>query len=151
MAFGIEKIEIREISEQEISQVAALEKDIFSDPWSSQGIRETFEQNQARIVGAFADGRMAGYLIVYYVLDEAEIARIAVNQEYRRLGVAGELMRWLLAFLDEQGLTRILLDVRESNLAARTFYEKWNFQVDGIRKRYYQNPEESAVLMSRER
>lgn len=143
-------IAVKLIEESEIPVVAALEKVIFSDAWTEQGVRETYKQKQARIAGIYSDGVLKGYLIIYYVLDEAEIARIAVSEDARRLGLAGELMTWLLDFSKEEGLERILLDVRENNVAARAFYTKWGFQIDGIRKRFYEDPVESAILMSRE-
>ncbi|MCQ2508663.1 MAG: ribosomal protein S18-alanine N-acetyltransferase [Dorea sp.] len=142
---------VKLIDETDIPKVAELEKEIFSDAWTEGGIKESFEQKQARIAGAYVDGELKGYLIIYYVLDEAEIARIAVSEDARRLGLAGELMDWLLAFSEEHDIERILLDVRESNVAARAFYTKWGFQIDGIRKRFYTDPVESAVLMSRDR
>lgn len=144
-------IRIREIEESEIAKVFALETDVFSDAWTMNGIKETFSQKTARIAGAFEGENLCGYLIIYFILDEAEIARIAVDEHFRRMGIAGGLMEWLHEFAKEQNVTRILLDVRESNAGARAFYEKWGFTIDGIRKNFYSDPVESAVLMSKER
>ena len=91
---------------------------------------------------------MAGYLIFYYVLEEGEIARIATAHSVRRQGAASQMFWKLLDFCREQKITRIMLEVRENNEAARQFYGKCGFTKDGIRRNYYENPKENAVLMS---
>ena len=143
-------IKISLISENDIAAVAALEKEIFSDAWSEKSVRETYEQNHALIIGAWEEETFAGYVIFYYVLDEGEIARIAVSPECRRKGVAGRLFTGILKECEKKEITRILLDVRVSNEPAIAFYKKCGFTEDGIRKGFYEQPKEDAVLMSRE-
>lgn len=138
------------IREEDIVNAARLESDIFSDAWSEQAVRETFSQNQAVILGAWTEEELVGYLIFYYVLDEGEIARVAVDASCRRQGAAGKLMEELRSFCREKQIVRIMLDVRESNVPARAFYEKCGFTEDGVRKNYYEAPVENAVLMSME-
>lgn len=138
------------ICEEDIVNAARLESDIFSDAWSEQAVRETFSQNQAVILGAWTEEELVGYLIFYYVLDEGEIARVAVDASCRRQGAAGKLMEELRSFCREKQIVRIMLDVRESNVPARAFYEKCGFTEDGVRKNYYEAPVENAVLMSME-
>ena len=84
-------IKVSLISENDIAAVAALEKEIFSDAWSEKSIRETYEQSHALIIGAWEEETLTGYVIFYYVLDEGEIARIAVAPQCRRKGVAARL------------------------------------------------------------
>ena len=141
---GIRKAELADLSE-----IAALEKKIFPDAWSLKSLEETWNQKNAAIFVAKTEGKTAGYLIFYYVLDEGEIARIATAHSMRRQGAAGQMFRKLLAFCQEQKITRIMLEVRENNEAARRFYEKCGFTEDGIRRNYYENPKENAVLMSK--
>ena len=94
--------------------------------------------------------KIAGYLIIYYVLDEGEIARIDNSSFYAQdKGLPDKCSRNLVAFCEEQQITRIMLEVREGNEAARRFYEKCGFTEDGIRKNYYENPQENAILMSK--
>ena len=114
-------IEISEADFPELPEIAALEREIFPDAWS---------------------------LIFYYVLEEGEIARIATVHSVRRQGAASQMFRKLLDFCREQKITRIMLEVRENNEAARQFYGKCGFTKDGIRRNYYENPKENAVLMS---
>ena len=140
--------EIRRISENDIEAVAALEEEIFSDAWSAKSIKETHDNNNALILGAYKEGTLIGYVIFYHVLDEGEIARIAVSPSRRRQGVAEKIFAGLCDFCRENVIERILLDVRESNEAAIAFYKKAGFTEDGIRKNFYDNPKEHALLMS---
>ena len=84
---------------------------------------------------------------MYLICGEAEITNIAVAGTHRRCGIGGKLLEaaWKLT-----GAERVLLDVRESNVPARRLYEKYGFQIDGIRKGFYAKPRENAVLMSRD-
>ena len=75
-------LEIRIAKEQEIEEIARLEQEIFPDPWSLTALRDTWNQKQAQILGAWLDGQMAGYVIVYFAADESEIARIAVDKNF---------------------------------------------------------------------
>ena len=140
--------EIRRISENDIETVAALEAQIFPDPWSVKSIQDTYGNKSALILGAYQEEALIGYVIFYYVLDEGEIARIAVSPQYRRQGVADQIFAGLLGFCAEKSIERILLDVRISNEPAIAFYRKSGFVEDGIRKNFYENPKEDALLMS---
>ena len=142
----LEKICKAELSD--LQDIAALESEIFSDAWSLKSLEETWKQKNAAIFVAKTKEGMAGYLIFYYVLEEGEIARIATAHSVRRQGAASQMFRKLLDFCREQKITRIMLEVRENNEAARQFYGKCGFTKDGIRRNYYENPKENAVLMS---
>lgn len=143
-------LNVREINENDIEKIAKMEKEVFSDAWTVKGIKDTVSQSQAFVLVAEKDQNVVGYCIVYYVLDEGEIARIAVDSSSRRQGVGRKLLDHLCLVCLEKGVFRILLDVRESNLAARTFYLNYGFAEDGIRKNFYERPKEHAVLMSKE-
>lgn len=150
---------------EDLSEIADLEKEIFSDAWSEKSLRETWNQKNAEIFIANNTKkdtlipptekeevkdrcRIAGYVIFYYVLDEGEIARIAVSPDLRRCGAATQIFKSLKEFCKEKEITKIMLEVRESNESARAFYKKCGFAEDGTRKNYYENPKENAVLMS---
>lgn len=140
----------RNATEEDIEGIATLEARIFTDAWTSRSLYETFCQKQAFITVAEADGVFAGYCIIYHVLEEGEIARVAVNEELRRQGVGRGLLDYTCACCRERRIERLLLDVRESNEGARIFYKKYGFTGDGIRKNFYENPKENAILMSME-
>ena len=133
-----------------VVQTFPFEKEIFSDPWSENAIRESMEQSQTLLLSALEDGVLVGYLIVYYVLEDGEIARIAVESDFRRNGVASRLLKELAFICADNGVNKLLLDVRESNESAKAFYKKKGFVLDGVRKNYYTNPTENAILMSLE-
>lgn len=161
----MEIIEIKKDQQQYISEIAALESDIFPDPWSEKSIRDTLGNPQARIWAIISrqappcscastspehagKPQLLGYVIFYYVLDEGEIARIATSPQHRRQGVAVRLLEKMRAFSYEQNITRWLLDVRISNETAIHFYKAAGFAKDGVRKNFYANPPEDAILMS---
>ena len=139
---------IRKMRREDVVEVAELERKIFPDAWSENALLETWKQRQTMLLIALEDRKIIGYLILYFVLEDGEIARIAVADEYRRKGVAGKMLRELALLCRENGVNRLMLDVRESNEPAKAFYVRQGFEVDGIRKDYYTNPVENAVLMS---
>lgn len=141
---------VRELKVEDSAAVAEMEQQIFSDPWSEKSVMETGQQKQAVCFAAEKAGHLLGYLLAYHAADEAEIARIAVQKEARRQGAAGKLMLALENYCEEHKIQKILLDVRESNEAARSFYTENGFAEDGIRQGFYTNPSEDAVLMSRQ-
>ena len=144
------EIIVRELKVEDSAAVAEMEQQIFSDSWSEKSVLETVQQKQSVCFAAEKAGHLLGYLLAYHAADEAEIARIAVQKEARRQGAAGKLMQALEHYCEEHKMEKLLLDVRESNEAARSFYTKSGFVEDGIRQGFYVNPPEDAVLMSRQ-
>lgn len=139
----------RKMIEADKEAISILENETFSDAWTEKSICDTFHQKQAFITIAEWDGKVAGYCIVYHAMDEGEIARIAVDEKYRRQGIGRELLDYTCKCCREKQIGRLLLDVRESNQGARAFYEGYGFSKDGIRKDFYERPKENAVLMSK--
>ncbi len=139
----------RRIEEDDAADLAALEREIFPDPWTHDGIKETLRQEHTALLGIWKDGAVIGYVILYYVLDEGEIARIAVEPSCRRQGAAGYLLLQLEELCMDKGIRRLMLEVRRSNSAAISFYKKHGFIEDGVRKGYYADPCEDALLMSK--
>lgn len=142
--------EIRTEDQELIEQTAFLERQIFTDAWSCHEIRSTVKQKHTFCAAAKEEDTVLGYYLCYYVLDECEIARIAVAPPARRRGVGQQLFDHMETVCRRKQLDRILLDVRKSNISAISFYIKNGFTVDGERKFYYggSNPED-ALLMSK--
>lgn len=140
---------LQNMEEQDGEQIAQLEKEIFKDAWTQTGIEETWREPHSFIIVAKEEGEVVGYGIVYCVLDEAEIAKIAVKETKRHKGAGSRLLKEIERKCLQKNITRILLEVRESNVLARKFYVKEKFVEDGIRKNFYENPMENAVLMSK--
>ena len=128
--------------------VAEMEHQSFSDAWSEKAVLETLRQPTALCLVEEKAGRRVGYLLAYQAADEIEIARVAVVEEVKRQGVGTALMKKLQEEGTQRKAGKILLDVREKNYTAQAFYEKTGFKKDGVRKSFYTEPEEDAVLMS---
>ena len=141
---------VRRMTMEDGAAVAEMEHQLFPDAWSEKSILETLEQTNTICLIAEKAGRTAGYLLAYTAVDEAEIARIAVVKELQRQGAARALLAELESVCGSEGIKKILLDVRSGNGAARALYTSTGFKEDGIRQRFYENPVEDAVLMSRE-
>ena len=141
---------VREIQEGQLEEMAELEQVVFRDPWSLRSLEETFAQDQTLILGAWEEERLVGYLILYHVLEEGEIARIASAPGVRRKGVGSHLFSGLEERCKKKGIQRLLLEVREGNEPARCFYRRPGFREDGKRRGFYREPAEDAVLMSKD-
>ena len=142
--------EVRETVMEDAAAIAEMEHQIFSDAWSEKSVLDTMNQKNAVCLTAEKAGRIIGYVLSYTAADEAEIARIAVAEEFRRQGTARAILRELENVCSSKGVKKLLLDVRESNREDRAFYTDMGFQEDGIRRRFYENPQEDGILMSRE-
>lgn len=144
------ELKCRTLRAEDAAAVAEMEHLVFSDAWSEKSVMETIRLANTICIAAEKAGRLVGYMLVYEAAGEAEIARIAVDKEMRRQGAGGHMMLELENICEERKIRKLLLDVRESNMEARSFYEDEGFTEDGIRQKFYTNPEEDAVLMSRE-
>lgn len=139
------------LDESNLLAVARLSKECFFEPWTENQLREILKNDCYTVLTSFAGGELAGYIIMSSVLDEAELCSLAVAKPYRRQGLAGELIdRALAKRCKSGGIKKLFLEVRESNLAARALYTSLNFVEDGMRKYFYRNPTENAILMSKE-
>ena len=138
---------IRPLTEADLPAAAELEACCFSDPWTRKGLRDTFREECACFLAAECGGVLCGYLNAVWVLDELNLNRICVHPDYRRRKIAEKLLETLKVFCRGRGITRIFLEVRESNLPAQALYRASGFAGLGKRPRFYQNPAEDAVLM----
>ena len=133
-----------------VSQVAELEKLCFSDPWSEKSVASELNNPLSLWLVAQEGERLAGYVGSQTVLDETDMMNIAVHPDYRRCGVARQLVEELVAGLKRRGSRCLTLEVRASNDPARKLYEKLGFQQIGLRKNYYRNPREDALSLRKE-
>lgn len=129
-----------------IESIAELETLCFSDPWSTDALTEELSNPCARFLVALNGNRVVGYLGCHHVAGEGFIANVAVHPNHRRRGIA----RALVCAAIEQGrtLSRLTLEVRESNIAAVFLYQSLGFIKDGVRPRFYTHPSEDAGIYS---
>ena len=133
-----------------ISQIAALEQECFSDPWSEAALEEELYNPQASfIVAEDGEGGVLGYAGLHVVLDEGYIANVAVDPAYRRQGIASKLVQVYIDFAQANKLAFLTLEVRPSNMAAIILYGRLGFRSVGRRKNYYEHPKEDCIIMTR--
>lgn len=126
--------------------VHAIEQAAFSDPWSARDFRECVASDVVFLVAAAPDG-VAGYVIAQDAADEGEILNLAVVPARHRGGIGRALVERALAALAGRGASRVFLEVRESNTAARALYAALGFGEVGRRRRYYRRPVEDAIVL----
>ena len=126
--------------------VHTIEQAVFSDPWSVRDFKECVASEVVFLVAAAPDG-VAGYVIAQDAADEGEILNLAVAPSRHRGGIGRALVERALATLAGRGASRIFLEVRESNTAARALYAALGFGEVGRRRRYYQRPVEDAIVL----
>ena len=136
---------------EDLDAVAALEAATFTNPWTREMLeRELVQSDVARVYVVRLPGRrVAAFCACWLVYDELHINTIAVDANLRRQGLARALMTHILDEAAAQGAARTFLEVRRSNLPAQRLYENLGFAVTGVRRNYYTNPEEDALVLSR--
>ena len=143
-------ISVRDVLESDLPRIAEIEKRCFSTPWSENAFASQITANSVFKI-LTVDGEIVGYAVIdTQVLPESELFNIAVDPEHRGKGFSKLLMDAALADVIQRGAETVLLEVRASNAAAIGLYEKYGFKQNGVRKGYYSQPKEDAVLMCRE-
>ena len=143
------KIQIRPARAADASSIAALERQSpTAAHWEVSFYRRLFDEGAAERISLVAEdeGKIRGFLIARVTGDECELENLVVVEGGQRRGLGSKLISALVKRVREIGVTRIFLEVRESNAAARGLYEKCGFQINGCRKSYYNDPQEDAVL-----
>jgi [ribosomal protein S18]-alanine N-acetyltransferase len=137
----------------DLDAVARLEAATFTNPWTREMLDSELRQSDvARVYVVRLPGyRVAAFCACWLVYDELHINTIAVDASLRRQGLATALMRHLIADAATSGARRTFLEVRRSNVAAQQLYESLGFSVASVRRNYYTQPEEDALVLSRER
>jgi ribosomal-protein-alanine N-acetyltransferase len=139
---------IRPIAPEDIDVVWTIEKLCFSIPWSRQSFVLEIEKNKcARYFVAEDSGVVVGYGGVWLVVDEAHITNIAVHPLFRRRGIGRAILRALMTEAHRIGIEKMTLEVRISNKAAQGLYRKLGFIEMGVRKGYYSDNNEDALIM----
>lgn len=143
------KLEIKPMDKDSAVKAAELEVVCFSSPWPAESFINILNNNSAAYFIAFCDDKVVGYVGMYDLIDEVSIINIAVSPDFRRGGIAQKLLEKTEEFALSRGCPSIALEVRESNIPARSLYEKNGYKVYGRDKDYYSDPREDAILYSK--
>lgn len=133
-----------------VAQIAELEKRCFNDPWSENSIASELNNRLSCWLVALEGDAVIGYVGSQTVLGETDMMNIAVHPDYRNQGVAKNLIQTLMDTLSGQGSHSLMLEVRQSNEPAKNLYASLGFETVGIRKNYYRNPKENALILRKE-
>jgi ribosomal-protein-alanine N-acetyltransferase len=141
----------RTMTVEDIPQIQLVEGKCFPTPWSrSIFVSELTRNDNAIYIVAAVGERIVGYAGIWIILDEGHITNIAVDPNFRRQGIGQGLMDVLTVEAVKRGVTAMTLEVRVTNYGAQALYTKLGFVPNGIRKEYYQDDKEDALIMWRE-
>lgn len=120
----------------------------FHSPWTLDSIKKELMINgSARYATARINKRCIGYGGVWIILDEAHVINIAVHPEYRGIGTGEKILQALIEMCKLENVREMTLEVRKSNIAALSLYRKFGFIEEGIRRKYYVDNQEDAIIM----
>ncbi len=148
------QLAIRPMRDADVDEVLAIDRQAFSLPWTERAYRFEIQHNPnsialvAEVTPENGLPVVVGMAVTWVILDEAHIGTIAVRQDYRRQGIGEKLLVESLKIAAQRDATEALLEVRRSNLPAQKLYERYGFEVVGVRPRYYIDNHEDALLMT---
>lgn len=138
--------QIKELTKDNLQALVSLEQACFAHPWTETMFRGDLESPLTVYRGVFAENALVAYMGMWCVADEGQITNVAVHPEYRRKGLAKQLIETLTAVAKEKKLTSLTLEVREHNKAAISLYEIMGFEQVGRRKGYYEGKEDALLM-----
>jgi len=143
-------IRLRRMTRHDLPEVLKIERLSFPNPWppsTFEGEIQNLGLSHPLVAIDEEKGGIAGYIIYWVIRDEVQVNNIAVHPDYRRRRIAEDMLRGILAALRKEGIQFVSLEVRAGNAGARALYDKLGFKPIGLRKEYYTNPVEDAVVM----
>lgn len=141
-------VSLRPAVADDLASVARIEQASFSDPWNQRSFESVLRDQRAIFtVATLEDGRVAGYVVAWFVADEGEIANLAVSPAARRRHVGSTMLDATIRLARTHHVTSLYLEVRDSNVAARALYNSRGFVEVGRRRAYYRKPVEDARVL----
>ncbi|MCX8022290.1 MAG: ribosomal protein S18-alanine N-acetyltransferase [Syntrophorhabdaceae bacterium] len=140
-------VKIRPMGKGDLDRVLEIERASFRTPWTKGMLEDTLSSSVSLSFVIEIYDNPIGYIMLYDLKDEAHILNLAIHPDYRKRGFATMLMNHVIDYSLEYGIQDLFLEVRVSNIAARRLYEKLSFEVIGIRKGYYHDTHEDALVM----
>lgn len=143
-------VTIRQATAEDVDDIYEIEKLCFPDPWSRDALIYELEENtRAFYIVADLDGQVVGYAGLWWIEDEGHITNVAVKPGFRNRRIGAGIIGVMLDFTSKEGILHHTLEVRRSNEPAISLYEKFGFRTEGVRKKYYLNNGEDALIMWR--
>ena len=143
----INNLIIEEMKENDIDGVFEVEKNCFEDYWSKDSFKKELSNNLAKYLVAKIDNKVVGYVGIWFVVDEGHITNVAVHEDYRGQKIGDQLIKELVQVCKNNKIISMTLEVRVSNVVAQNLYKKYGFKLSGIRKEYYSDNKEDAMIM----
>jgi len=147
-------VSLRRMRMDDIEQAHAIDRISFTVPWPANSFRYELEENHTSLLWVAETGlprggrQVVGTIVVWMILDEAHIATLAVLPEYRGRGISNQLLNVALLDAIDHGAFSATLEVRAGNLVAQSLYQKFQFDIVGIRPHYYRDNNEDALIMT---
>ena len=143
----MKKIVIERMNFADIENVVEVERNSFTIPWSKESFENELKNNLALYLVAKVEEKAVGYVGVWKILDEGHITNVAVHPDYRGQSIGEALISELLSLCRKDGVLSFTLEVRKSNIIAQGLYKKFGFTEQGVRKKYYSDNNEDAIIM----
>ncbi|MDR1703661.1 MAG: ribosomal protein S18-alanine N-acetyltransferase [Clostridiales bacterium] len=141
-------VEYEEMTLRHLDEVYAIETASFTVPWSRKALSDEITSNDlAHYIVALDDGKVIGYAGLWHVVNEGHITNVAVSPERRKEGIGEALLKRLIAYAESKEMIGLMLEVRVSNYDAQRIYFKNGFELEHIRKRYYSDTREDALVL----
>jgi ribosomal-protein-alanine N-acetyltransferase len=134
------------LGEPDMEELMELERLCFAYHWTREQFAMGLERGVYKILGVRREGRLAGYIAFSLIADEMEILNLAVHPDFRRNGLGAALLARAFEICTKRGISKSFLDVKVSNGAAIDLYRKFGYEQVGVRKRYYPDTKEDALL-----
>ena len=131
----------------DIDGVFEVEKSCFEDYWSKDSFKKELSNDVARYIVAKLGGKIVGYVGIWLIVDEGHITNVAVHKDYRGQKIGDKLIKSLVELCRKNSILAMTLEVRRSNTIARNLYKKYGFKMVGVRKEYYSDNKEDAIIM----
>lgn len=141
------EVRIERAERGDLPGILRIERASFSMPWSYWAFMRDLLSRHAHLFVAKIGDEVVGYIDIWIAGDEGHITNLAVSPDHRRMGIGAKLLGYALDFARSKGARRVWLEVRRSNLAAQRLYRKFGFRTIGVRRGYYTDTGEDALLM----
>ncbi len=134
----------------DLDKILIIEEDSFGTPWSKDAFLHELENQYAYYLVALINNNIVGYIGAWLIFDEAHITTLAIIKDFKRRGLATHILEEFFKNVRKKSISKATLEVRVSNIAARSLYSKEGFIEVGLRKKYYSNNNEDALIMWKE-